>query len=48
MRSTGGARSENDQVLLGTVEVTFADLIVQQNDSIRMTADPRDLVFVEK
>ena len=33
VRSIGGARSENDQVLLGTIEVTFADLIAQQNDT---------------
>jgi hypothetical protein len=48
VRSTGVARSENDQVRLGTVEFTVVALIAQQNDTIRMAPDPLDLVFVEK
>ncbi len=46
--SSTGRRPENDLVLVGGTEVALSAVVQQLNQRIRFTADPIDIVFVEK
>jgi len=47
--SKSRSRSENDLVLINdTIEVTFADLILQRNRTIAFQGDLLDITFIEK
>ncbi len=49
LRTTGDeTRPEDDRVLVGRIETRLSDLVEQRNRIIAFSADPLDLVFIEK
>ena len=49
LRTTGDeTRPEDDRVLVGRIETRLSELVEQRNRTIAFSADPLDLVFIEK
>jgi endonuclease YncB( thermonuclease family) len=49
LRTAGDeTRPEDDRVLVGRIETRLSDLVEQRNRTIAFSADPLDLVFLEK